>query len=226
MKYPKIGISTSFKDREQQLSFAYVEAVEQAGGMPVIIPVLQSPDMLHALVSELDALVITGGPAITKGLIGALPDDLASTDPIRVRSDAQLLDAFWATRKPILGICYGMQLLNAHTGGTIYADVTAQVPDVMNHSFTRDASNHSISLEKNSTLYHLLSETHLEVNTRHTQALASVGTGFRVVATAPDGVIEAIEHETAPIIGVQFHPERMLDTMLPLFRHLIQQASR
>ena len=220
----RIGITTSFNDGEQRLHHAYVRAVERAGGMPLIVPMLERDESVENFVDLLHGLVITGGPAVTDGLIGELPEDINETDPIRIRSDKSFLRSFLNNRKPILGICYGMQLLNASAGGSIYADVQGSKSDALSHSEKRGADKHSILLEETSHLHRLLKKRELEVNTRHIQAVADVGSSYRVAARAPDGVIEAIESEDGLVVGVQFHPERMGDEMLPLFRHLVANA--
>src|SRR5690606_9077879 len=222
----RIGITTSYNEGEQRLTHAYVTAVERAGGLPLIVPMLEDPKNVDEFVHLLDGLVITGGPAITDGLIGKLPDDIQETDAVRVESDRTVLAAFMRKRKPILGICYGMQLINATVGGTIYADVQAQIPGTLSHSEKRGADSHSILLEETSYLRRLLKNSSLEVNTRHIQAVAEVGPPCRIAARAPDGVIEAIEDEDGTILGVQFQPERMGEEMLPLFQHLIANARK
>ena len=222
---PRIGITTSFKDQEQQLNRNYVLAVEKAGGLPVIMPMLDNVTGLDTLVTMLDALIITGGPAIEVGLIGALPGDISPTDPVRTRNDMYVAELFLNRKKPILGICYGMQLLNAIGNGSIYADVELQLKEAGTHSKGRGATEHPIEIEKHSLLADILGTETLQVNTRHIQALANVGDAYRISARADDGVIEAIEHESGRVLGVQFHPEDMGETMLPLFRHLIDVCS-
>jgi putative glutamine amidotransferase len=221
---PHIGITTSFNDDTQSLPRAYAEAVERAGGVPLLLPMTETSATVDAVVETIDGLVVPGGPAVTEGLTGTLPDALGVLDPLRAASDRRYMEACWDADRPMLGICYGMQRMNALVGGTIYADVERQLDGAQVHSQKRGATSHKVHLRETSRLRRLLRVDTLEVNTRHLQAIDAVGTGFAVAATAPDGVIEAIEHTSAQILGVQFHPERMGETMHPLFRHLVRQA--
>lgn len=220
---PRIGITTSYKDGKQSISHHYIRAIEDAGGIPIIVPMLESDDTSRAFADLLDGLVITGGPGITRGLIGDLPDDLSAVDPVRDASDERIYRAF-AEKRPILGICYGMQFINAMHGGSIYADTTKQVNGAFNHSDGRGGDPHFINIEADSLLYRTLNTLQIKVNTHHIQSIERVGQGLRVSAQAADGVIEAIEATDGRILGVQFHPERMGDSMKPLFRDFIARC--
>lgn len=222
---PYIGITTSLEDGKQQLSPDYVHAVEAAGGIPLIVPIPANDATLDAVAAVLSGLIITGGPALAAGLHGTLPDDLDPPSPERLRADRAILRAVRRDRKPVLGICYGMQLLNAEAGGTIYGDVESQVEGTLVHSQKRGATTHPVSFLEGTHLYRLLGADPVTVNTRHLQALCSLGTDFRIAGQAPDGVIEAIETADGDLIGVQFHPERMGAAMHPLFRHLVRRAA-
>lgn len=222
---PRIGITTSFDDGSQCLDRRYVAAVEQAGGLPLPLPMLDDEEALHDAVSLLDGLVVIGGPAVTENLVGALPDELGTLDAARAASDRAWMERCWTAGLPILGICYGMQRLNALAGGTIYGDVEAEHEGALTHSQKRGGTTHPVQIEPRSRLFELLDTETVAVNTRHLQAIASVGSGFSVSARAPDGVIEAIEHENGRIFGVQFHPERMGESMAPLFRTLVSLAA-
>lgn len=222
MSRPRIGITTSYNDGTQSLSHYYIYAIEAAGGLPMIVPMLQSDDATQAFADMLDGLVMTGGPGITRGLVGELPDDLSPVDPVRDQSDERIYRAFM--ERPILGICYGMQFINAMHGGSIYGDVQAEVDGAMNHSQPRGAQPHAIHLQPNTHLQRVLNLDSVKVNTYHKQSLASVGDGLTVSATAPDGIIEGIESSDGRLIGVQFHPERMGDTMTALFADFVARC--
>lgn len=223
---PRVGITTSYDDGTQALDRRYVAAIERAGGAPLPLPMLNDATAYDDLVPLLDGLVIVGGPAVTEGLVAPLAEELSLPSDRRSASDRAWLERARRRSLPILGICYGLQLLNARAGGTIYGDVERQRDDANSHSQKRSGSTHPVDLSPSSRLRDLLGRETLDVNTRHLQSVASLGDGFSVAARAPDGVIEAIEHNTDWILGVQFHPERMGDTMAPLFRSLVEEAAQ
>lgn len=221
---PSIGLTTSYEDGTQRLDRRYVTAIEDAGGVPVLLPTTTSDRTVEAMLERIDGLVVPGGPAVTDGLTGPLPDDLDDLDPLQAESDRRWIEACWQSGRPILGICYGMQRLNALAGGTIYGDVEAEHDGAATHSQKRGGTTHPVALRSSSQLRRWLDTDTLTVNTRHLQAIATVGDGFSVAATAPDGVIEAIEHENGRLFGVQFHPERMGSVTEPLFQALLEQT--
>ncbi|MCY4536961.1 MAG: gamma-glutamyl-gamma-aminobutyrate hydrolase family protein [Chloroflexi bacterium] len=223
MKSPRIGITTSLEEGHQSLDLRYIQAVEEVGGIPVIVPLLKTARAAAEFAALLDGLIITGGPGILRALIGALPPDLPPVDPRRDLSDELIYRA--AADQPVLGVCYGMQFVNAMAGGTIYGDVQAQA-DAMVHSADRGGTQHEIRITQNSHLHAVLNVEKLTTNTRHIQAVADVGAGLRATARAEDGVIEALESDDGRIIGVQFHPEPITGAELALFGDLTAGASR
>ena len=229
MDRPRIGVTTSLNPtdsgaREQRLDLAYVRAVERAGGLPLIVPMLATDEAAEAFAALLDGLVVTGGPAVTDGLVGDLPDDIDETDPDRVASDVRVLRAFLDARRPTLGICYGMQLASALRGGKIYADVERQVEGTSVHSRGRGGTVHPARVAAGTRLRQIVGRDEIEVNTRHVQALAEPGDGLVVSATAPDGTIEAIESTDGAFIGLQFHPEAMTPPLDAVFGDLVARA--
>lgn len=221
MTGPRIGITTSLEDGRQTLDLRYIRAVEAADAIPLIVPLLESAEAAQEFAALLDGLIITGGPGITRGLIGALPEDLPPVDALRDRSDELIYRAM--AEKPFLGICYGMQFANAQAGGTIYGDAQRQL-GIDAHSAERGASEHEIMIDPASRLSAILRAERMRANTHHIQAVAALGAGLLATARARDGMIEAIESEDGRIVAVQFHPERMLERALPLFEDLVERA--
>ncbi len=202
----------------------YARAIEAAGALPLIVPIFETREAAAEFTTLLDGLVITGGPGITQGLIGVLPDDLEPVDSLRTRNDTLVFDAM--SDRPVLGICYGMQFINAQAGGTIYADVYAQKPGAILHSVGRGGIDHPVRFEPDSRLCQIMNTREIIANTYHIQAVADVGEGLRAVGYGPDGVIEAIESQDGRLLGVQFHPERMPDRAMPLFEDFVNRCRR
>ncbi len=219
-----IGITTSYEEGQQRLDRSYVQAVESAGGLPAIVPLPAERATMEELVEHLDGLIIPGGPAVTDGLVGDLPAELHENTPLRRWADYIMLGACLERDVPVLGICYGMQLISAYKGGSIYGDVERQLHTAAVHSDKRGASEHLIHMRPGSHLARILGMAPLSVNTCHLQAIKTPGDGLQACAWATDGVIEAIEDESGNVMGVQFHPERMEDAMQPLFQAFVERA--
>lgn len=231
MSRPVIGITTSIeaskgRDSRQAVGSAYVSAVERAGGCPVILPMVERREALSPVLDLIDGLIITGGPGITDGLIGVLPDDLPPVDPIRARTDSWIYHGARKRDLPMLGICYGMQFINARFDGTIYADIQVQLGKCP-HSPKRSEQlpvRHHVRTLADTWLASLTGRPGdpLEVNSSHIQAIEGPGNGLRVNAVSDDGTIEGIETEDGRIIGVQFHPEALPGTVWDrVFDHLV-----
>ena len=153
-----------------------------------------------------DGLLLCGGEDVDPAFFGqenrgSMPPDLA-----RDRAELALLAAYWAAGKPILGICRGVQILNIFLGGTLIQDL----PDGIRpfHRWKGGDAVHLIRAEEDSLLHRWYGGV-FPVNSYHHQALDRLGAGLRATAWSERGVIEAVEHENRPVLGVQFHPERM-----------------
>ena len=227
MKLPLIGITSSLDEAgDQTLDHRYVEALESAGGCPVILPMTGSSKTLAPLLDRIDGLMITGGPGIERGLIGTLPDDLPPTPEKRQLTDSWSFAAARERDLPVLGICYGMQFINAELGGTLWADAEKQL-GVQPHSPKRtgtDIVEHDLEVEADSLLAGLSGPGCDRVNSFHIQAVDRAGEGLTVSARSGDGLVEALESSDGLLLAVQFHPERLGSAWAKLFEHLVCRA--
>jgi len=192
-----------------------------AGGAPEeLVPVTPTTqrEVLGAI-RDLAGILTTGGPDVDPARYGAAPHPTTEPDPQRDLLDWQLLERAMAEELPVLAVCYGCQLLNVFFGGTL----VQHLPDTgkIGHRISepKDAIAHEVEVKPSSRLLSGL-PPRFGVNSRHHQALDRVGLGLRVVAHAPDGVVEAVEAvEHRFVLGVQWHPENLLyDPHLELFR--------
>jgi putative glutamine amidotransferase len=153
-------------------------------------------------------LVISGGgdlPRTFAAQSGELP--LGDAEHAgRVSWERELLDAFQRASKPVLGVCYGMQLMNLHFGGSLYRSVTEEVPGAQPHGGQGKYIHHEVVRADDSTLLHRLPARFL-TNSSHGQAVRDLAPGFSIVARAEDGVTEAIEDPSRGLFGVEWHPE-------------------
>jgi putative glutamine amidotransferase len=227
-----IGITTGYTPEkgqnkaQQSVNHDYVRAVERAGGCPVLLPMTENAQSLVPIFSVLNGLIITGGPGITDGLVGQLPSDLPPVQATRHNNDLWAFDSAQKKQIPILGICYGMQFINARFGGTLYADVQNQC-NTSPHSpkRTHQPVFHDIAIQPHTHLANILKTQHTTTNSFHVQAIEKLGQGLHLNAQSPDHVIEGFETKDGRIIGVQFHPEKMPQTVFDrLFKNLIQKA--
>ena len=176
----------------------YIAALEAMGLEPVVT-------LSPAEAAPCAGLLLPGGGDIHPSRFGQEDRGPRDIDPPLDEAQLTALDLFVKAGKPVLGICRGHQVLNVYFGGDLIQDLpTAAAHMAHDH----DDSVHPAAIETGSLL-HRLYGPEASVNSAHHQGLGRIGTGLRVTATAPDGVIEAVEHEDLPILGVQFHPERM-----------------
>ena len=226
-KRPLIGITTSevrVKDsfeptpqgdpprKDIALGYRYFEAIERAGGTPVILPPLDGPSV-KPLLAHLSGLCLAGGPDIDPASYGAeRHPELGPTEPEVDRFELEVTWAAQARRIPILAICRGAQLLNVAQGGSLHMHLPDAGGSVLHRREGDEAPNvaHDVSLEPGTILSEVLGTTRIEVNSFHHQAVRRLGRGLRAVAHAEDGVIEGIE-TTGPdfVVGVQWHAECM-----------------
>jgi putative glutamine amidotransferase len=229
---------------------AYATAITRSGGEPIAIDLANSPSEILAIAATCDGILLPGSHSdVDPALYGADRDPAsAPADPARESTDRLLLDHAEKLRKPVLGICYGVQSLNVWRGGSLVQDLT---PLPVNHSAgSKVAIAHTAQISRDSILASLLTPEEapeadgflrLPINTSHHQSVAAPGTGLRIVARCPDdGVIEAVELEpddsvfhvehpapTQFLLGVQWHPERTYEISAAsraIFDRLVAEA--
>lgn len=228
--YPLIGIPSrrDLSSRSGSPVFAqnrtYVEAITAAGGAPVLIPLNLGEEALRAIYERLDGLLLAGGEDVHPRHYGEAIHERCG-EIGEARDTVELTLARWALAEglPTLAICRGIQVLNVAAGGTLYQDIASQVPGSLKHDFwpdhPRNCLAHQVTINGDSHLAAILGQGQVTVNSLHHQAVKDLAPSFRAVAQAPDGVIEAIEGHDHPFaLGVQWHPEELVDDAPPMRR--------
>ena len=197
----------------------YVQAIEAAGGIPVVVPPLADRDVPRML-ARLDGLVLSGGPDLAPAAYGASPHvQLGVTEPQLDGFEYAMAREAARLGLPILGICRGAQTLNVARGGTLHQHVPEVVGDTITHRQTEDGRmpTHPVVVAPGSTLAAVLGTTEVNVNSFHHQAVERLGAGLFACAWAPDGTIEAIEDPEQPfVLAVQWHAEALRDVPIHL----------
>ncbi len=239
MKRPVIGITGNYADQTCTIAEGYYQSVLKAGGIPVIIPpryVEEGDDCsdLTGVLDNIDGIVFSGGGDPNPLLFGEEPVvQLHSITPERDLQELKLVRMAYDRQIPMLGICKGIQMINAALGGTLYQDIHSQKEGGVwvKHSQDEDRRfpSHTVKVENGTLLHKLFGRDTLQVNSFHHQACKDIAPCLRLSAISPDGIIEAIEsNEYKSILGVQWHPETFVlrdsDEMMPIFHWLIGEA--
>ena len=215
-----------------RLSDSYVNAIIQAGGIPVAIPSSMDEELMKATVDRLDGVLLSGGGDVDPNLYGQrATKNLGNVAPRRDAAELAIAKyVIHETKKPLLGICRGIQVMNIAMGGTLHIDL----PDAgkLCHSlnmYPRDMTSHQVTVEKNSRLGTIMDGAD-RVNSFHHEAIDQVAEGFMVTArSVPDEVIEAVELPGDRfVVGVQWHPEELIarEETKRLFRAFVEAAAK
>lgn len=225
---PIIGVTTSVSDeRKLTLNLVYTRAVTAAGGVPVALP--NDRCCADEIFSALDGVLFSGGGDIHGKYFGQpLHEKAASVSEERDEFELELFKLTQKARKPVLGICRGVQLINIAMGGDIFQHME-------NHSQTqeRHETSHFADIYPNTFLHGFFKSEKIAVNSFHHQALDRLGEGLAVSAVSEDGYIEGVEYREPRewfCVGVQWHPEEMLADprgilQLELFKAFVEAAA-
>lgn len=233
---PLIGITAGHALTAETLTAvqvlrAYVTAIIEAGGAPILIPPDLPEDGWRPLLSRLDGVLFSGGADIGLGHFNGEPHPAVEVEPSRDALELPLLRAAVDADKPLLGICRGFQVMNVALGGTLYTHILDQLPNAIQHNWhklqPRDYLAHPVRVEEGTRLAQILGTPVLQVNSLHHQGVKDLAPGLNVTAHAPDGLVEGIELPDRKFaLAVQWHPEWMLEhsEMQNLFREFVRTA--
>ena len=233
---PVIGITTAraINDSSDTLSIGmnYIQAIRRAGGTPRLLISTEEEDDIRGQVAGCDAFLFIGGPDIDAHRYGLdNHPDMVLLAPKHERFILALAElAIHHTRKPVLGICLGCQVINVACGGSLFRHIPADIPNALQHGRLPDGkrARHQVTFTSDSTLKQIFGCDGMETNSSHHQSVNQPGNGLKAVAYAPDGVVEAICGTDAGrfLHGVQWHPEaiQLEGTQLNIFKSLVEAA--
>lgn len=234
MKKPVIGILTHPETEDlvhptNYIGDRYIASIEKAGGLPVLLPIVDDIDCMQQYIALCDGILVPGGIDVNPLCYKENPSmKIGATDLAFDRWELHVIKQAEEKRLPILGICRGIQILNVYRGGTLWQDLHEECPAAFQHvqkEMKRESVSHEVFIDENSHL-HTLFGSNLMVNSFHHQAVKDLGRGLVVSAKASDGTVEAIEAVDYPyMLGVQWHPEAFVfkdESMMALFRDFIE----
>jgi putative glutamine amidotransferase len=241
---PIIGVTPDFNagDRKEWggreptyfLRARYIRAIEELGGIPLVLPLLEDRATRQRLLQQIDGLLLTGsGPDLPPSLYGERQGYPFKT--VSERRASFELDIIHLARRadvPLLGICGGMQTMNVACGGSLFQDISSQLSRSLQHRQRTPATNlsHAVTITPGSLLRRIIRTVSIRVNSSHHQSVKTVAPSLIASALASDGIVEAIESPTHRFfLGIQWHPEFLFDRHPPhrrLFEAFLRAARR
>ena len=212
---PIIGISCAVSEdgKQSYLKNKYYTSIREAGGIPVLIPVLDDDEFIGKIVGLIDGILLAGGPDVEPKYYGEVTSEyIKRFDAKRDLVEIKLVRTAFAHGKPMLGICRGVQVINVALGGSLHQDIYAFADAKFNHKQIepRNCATHKVDVSDCSILRGIYKSAELNVNSFHHQTVKDIADNFIATAFSPDGLIEGIEHiGKVFIVGVQWHPEDM-----------------
>lgn len=218
----KIGIASwrgeSHRHIIHEINESFSRCIEKSGALPVILPVVEDPEIMDAMLHFVDGLMLIGGEDVFPYYYGEeMHAQVPHVDRLRDKAELYLVKKALESGKPVLAICRGMQIANVAFGGSLYQDIPSQIPGALIHSSPVEANSgdrrgfrinyHNIFTEEGSRLREIIGEK-LVVNSFHHQSIKELGDNLKITARSGDGVVEAVENlEGTFFMGIQFHPE-------------------
>ncbi len=237
---PIIGVTPDFNAGNRKewggseptyfLRARYIRAVEELGGIPLVLPLLADRAARRRLLNQIDGLLLTGsGPDLPPALYGErqrYPFEIVSDR--RASFELDIANLAKQAYVPVLGICGGMQAMNVACGGSLFQDISSQISAALQHRQSTSATNlsHTVTITPGSLLRRIVRSVSMRVNSSHHQSVKAVAPSLVASAVASDGVVEAIEYPAHPFfLGIQWHPEFLFDRHL-LHRRLFEAFLR
>jgi len=232
---PRIGITMRLDLETDRfyLSRHYSEAVETAGGIPSHLSLIPNSGYISSALDGLDGILLPGSASDVDPLLyDSEPHQaLGNVHALKDQTDLLVLEELEVRGLPLLGICYGMQILNVHRGGKLIQDIVSQVPEAIKHEqgHPRERPSHRIKLLAGSLLSSLATTDSALVNSHHHQAVETVGRDLVATAWTSDGLVEALEDPRPDrfVVAVQWHPElgwRQDEFSRSLFNHFVNES--
>ena len=232
MTKPIIGVMPLWDDDKESIWMlpGYFDGLIRAGGTPVMFPFISDKDEIFRLMDICDGILFTGGHDVSPAIYGEEPMKCVSSCKMRDDMEGIVLEKVIEINKPLLGICRGIQFINAYLGGTLYQDIKTQYPSDTEHhqEAPYDVPVHAVDIEEDSPLYGCLKSRRIEVNSYHHQAVKDLAPGLKVMARSEDGLTEGLYMPGHPFLwAIQWHPEFSFskdDNSLKIFSSFIEAA--
>ena len=230
---PIIGIVPLIDEQKESFWMlpGYMDGITMAGGIPVILPLTDDKEEISQLLDTVQGILLTGGHDVDPSLYEEIPiPECGAISRERDSMESELLKQALLRDMPILGICRGIQFLNAYLGGTLYQDLTTQRPSDTEHHQRPpyDVPVHRVSITEDSSLFRVLNVRSLSVNSYHHQAIKQKADSLKIMAVSDDGIIEGVEMERKRFVwALQWHPEfsyRTDDNSRKIFEEFVRNC--
>lgn len=231
MSKPIIGLLAVVDDElNTKIQNTYINAIERAGGAPVLLPYVKNDESIDVFVSICDGFLFTGGADVSPARYGEEKSEkCGDVQLFRDELEFKVFDKIYHTEKPIMAICRGAQLVNVALGGSLYQDIPSEVKTEIAHrqSEPKSTPTHTLKVLPGTPLHKLISTDKIVANSFHHQAIKRLASELQVTAVAEDGIIEAVSSKSSRYLcAYQWHPELLIDTdgnNLLLFKEFISE---